>query len=122
MTVRVEELLKDYKGNELRGDNKYKGKRIRVFGKVGDIKRDITGSIFVTIGTGAELEIPEAQAFFGEEYVSQASSLNKGNNVLVNCDGVDIRHGVMPRRPVSKWTRSPLTARRSVQTGSRLEV
>jgi len=86
MTVDVAELLKDYKDNELRGDNKYKGKRIRVVnGKAGEFKRDVTNSIFMTVGTGTQFESPEAQCFFREEHASEIVSLRKGADVVVNC-------------------------------------
>jgi len=85
MTVGVAELLKDYKSNELRGDNKYKGKRIRIIGKAGEFKRDITNTIYMTVGTGERFEIPEAQCFFGDEYADAVASLTKGATVVVNC-------------------------------------
>jgi hypothetical protein len=85
MTVDVAELLKDYKGNELRGDAKYKGKRLRVIGKAGDMKRDLTNTIFMTVGTGVPFETPEAQCFFADEYASSVASLTKGDTVVVNC-------------------------------------
>lgn len=85
MTVNVSELLSDYKGNELRGDNKYKGKRVRIIGKAGAFKRDLTNTIFMTVGTGAQFEIPEAQCFFGDQYADRVASLTKGALVMVNC-------------------------------------
>jgi hypothetical protein len=85
MTVRVAELLKDYKGNELRGDAKYKGKRVRIVGQAGEIKHDLTSSIFLTVSTGARLETPEAQCFFGNEYAERLASFSPGQPVLVNC-------------------------------------
>ncbi len=85
MSIDVSELLRDYKGNELRGDNKYKGKRVRIIGKAGDMKRDVLNNIYMTVGTGAEFEIPEAQCFFREGYANWISSITKGSNVVVNC-------------------------------------
>jgi hypothetical protein len=85
ITVDVAELLKEYKDNELRGDATYKGKRVRIIGKAGEIKRDLTNAIYLTVGTGAELEIPEAQCFFGDEYAARISSITHGQPVMVNC-------------------------------------
>ncbi len=85
VAVDVVQLLKDYKDNELRGDNKYKGKRVRLTGKAGDIKRDLTNAIYLTVGTGADLEIPEAQCFFGDEFAARVASIHHGQPVLVNC-------------------------------------
>lgn len=83
--VAVADLLKDYKDNEVRADGKYKGKRLRVTGKVGEIKKDITDSIYVTVGTGGEFELPEAQCFFGDEHAKEAAALSKGAKVTVDC-------------------------------------
>jgi hypothetical protein len=85
VAVDVDQLLKDYKDNELRGDNKYKGKRVRFTGKAGDIKRDLTNAIYLTVGRGEGLEIPEAQCFFGDEYAGRVATIHHGQPVLVNC-------------------------------------
>ena len=85
MSIDVAELLRDYGGNELRGDNKYKGKRVRIIGKAGDMKRDILNKIYMTVGTGAAFEIPQAQCFFREGYADWISSISKGSTVMVNC-------------------------------------
>ncbi len=86
LSTNVGPLLKDYKDNELRADNKYKGKRVRLSGIAGEIKRDITNTPFLTVGTGSQFEIPVAQCFFGEEYVSNLSNIHPGQPVLVNCE------------------------------------
>jgi hypothetical protein len=85
MTVDVAELLRDYKGNELRGDAKYKSKRVRILGEAGEMKRDLMNAIYMTVGTGAPLEIPKAQCFFSDEYLTTLASLTKGEHVAVNC-------------------------------------
>jgi hypothetical protein len=85
LTVDVAQLLKDYKDNELRGDGKYKGKRLRISGKAGEVKRDVTNAIYLTVGTGADLEIPEALCLFGEADADRLSSVTRGQPVVVNC-------------------------------------
>jgi hypothetical protein len=86
MTVDVAQLLKEYKDNELRGDSKYKGKRIRIVnGKAGEFKRDIANNIYMTVGSGNRLEIPTAQCFFGEAHANEVALLTKGADVVVNC-------------------------------------
>lgn len=81
----VAQLLKDYKANELHGDKLYKGKRVRLTGKAGDIKRDMTNAVYLTVGTGADSEIPTAQCFFGEEHAARLSTIRPGQVVIVNC-------------------------------------
>ena len=83
--VKIRQILSDYKGNEVKADNTYKGKLIRVTGVVGEIKKDITNSLYVTIGTGADFEIPVIQAFFDDTKNNQLANLHKGQNITVTC-------------------------------------
>ena len=71
-------LMADYKGNEVRGDAKWKGKTVRVTGIIGDIKKDILDKPFVTLGTGAAFEIPEVQCSLARGQEGKAASLDKG--------------------------------------------
>lgn len=81
--VNVKEILEAYKNNEVRGDGQYKDKRIQIVGKVGDVKKDITDSIYVTVGTGAAFEIPVVQCFVKNGEEKAAAALNKGDDVTV---------------------------------------
>ncbi|MRG98138.1 OB-fold protein [Polyangium spumosum] len=81
--VSVKDILDEYKNNEVRADSKFKDKIIQIHGKVGDVKKDITDSIYVTVGTGAMLEIPEVQCFVRDSETKAAASLNKGDEVTV---------------------------------------
>lgn len=81
--VDIKTLLKEYKDNEVRADGQFKDKYVQVTGKVGDIKKDITNSIYVTLGTGAAFEIPQVQCFFDDIHAQKAASLSKGATVTV---------------------------------------
>lgn len=81
--VDIKTLLKEYKDNEVRADVQFKGKRVQITGKVGDIKKDIMDRIYVTVGTGKQLEIPEVQCFFDDEHASKAAALSKGQSITV---------------------------------------
>jgi hypothetical protein len=83
IVIPVKTLLADYKGNEVRADGTYKGKIVQITGVVHDVKRDILGSLYVTVGSGAAFELPVAQCFFEESAVPKASQLNKGDRVTV---------------------------------------
>ena len=83
LQVSITQLLRDYKSNEVGADGKYKGKTIQVTGKVGEIKKDIMGSIFVTLGTGAQFEIPEVQAFFDDDWAGKAAQLSHGQKLTI---------------------------------------
>ena len=76
--VPIDTLLSEYKDNEVRADGKYKGKYVRVSGVVDAIGKDIVNSMYVTIGTGARMEIPRVQCFLRSDQVSAASALTNG--------------------------------------------
>jgi hypothetical protein len=82
-TVSLSDLLSDYKGNEVRADGKYKGKTIQVTGIVDDVKKDITGDPYVTVGSGAAFEIPQVQCTAGSNQTAAFANLNKGQKVTV---------------------------------------
>lgn len=81
--VPIETLLGEYRDNEIRADAAYKGKLVRTTGVVGDVKKDITGSIYVTVGTGQPFEIPKVQCFFEAGQEAAVTSLSRGDRVTV---------------------------------------
>ncbi|MDI3291996.1 hypothetical protein [Polyangium sp. 15x6] len=83
LMVSAKDVLDEYKNNEVRADGKFKDKIVQIRGKVGDVKKDITDSIYVTVGTGATLEIPEVQCFVKDGEAKAAAALNKGEDVTV---------------------------------------
>jgi hypothetical protein len=85
MQVGIGQILSDYKGNEVAADNRYKGRLIQVSGAVGDIKKDFTDNLYVTLGTGALYELPTVQAFFDDSMNQQLGNLRKGQKLTVVC-------------------------------------
>ena len=83
--ARINDILADYKNNEIGADNKYKGKIIEITGKIGVIKKDIMGNLYVTLGTGAIFELPQIQAFFDDSMSDQLARLRKGQQLTVIC-------------------------------------
>lgn len=83
ITVALNTLLGEYKDNEIRADAKFKDKFIKVSGKVDDVKKDILDNMYVTLGTGAQFEIPQIQCFLEDSELSKAASLSKGAMVTV---------------------------------------
>jgi hypothetical protein len=81
--VELKTLLADYKSNEVRADGLYKGKNIRVSGKVGMIKKDIMDHMFVTVGTGRDFEIPDVHCTLNEANAAKAANLTKGQPITV---------------------------------------
>ncbi|RKI01739.1 hypothetical protein [Corallococcus sp. AB038B] len=56
-------LLAEYADNEVRADSNFKGQTIQTAGIVDDVKKDITNSVYVTLGTGKQFEVPQIQCF-----------------------------------------------------------
>jgi hypothetical protein len=81
LRVPIETLLGEYRSNEVRADSKFKGKLVQVAGVVGDVKKDLLNSVYVTLGTGAPFEIPEVQCFVQD--ASTVASLSKGDRVTM---------------------------------------
>lgn len=83
VAVAIETILAEYKDNEVRADAAYKGKLVKITGLVGDVKKDVTGSIYVIVGTGKSLEIPTVQCFFAKQHEEAVASLSRGDRVTV---------------------------------------
>ncbi|MHA7631620.1 OB-fold protein [Corallococcus sp. M7] len=102
--VAIRTLLAEYADNEVRADSNFKDQVIQTAGIVDDVKKDITNSVYVTLGTGKQFEIPQIQCFVTDDQVKKAASLSKGTkigvrgrvqglmmNVLVqDCEFIDI--------------------------------
>lgn len=80
-SVKVGDLLADYKANEVKGDGKWKGKMVKVVGLVGEIKKDILDKPYVTLGTGADFEIPVVQCSLASGQEGAAANLTKGQAI-----------------------------------------
>jgi hypothetical protein len=78
LSVDIKELLAEYKANELRADGRWKGKIIQTFGTVIQVGKGFHGEPFVTLGTGARLEIPAAQCFLSDPADVEAVGLSAG--------------------------------------------
>ena len=81
--VDIKTLLSEYKDNEVRADGAFKGKRIRVEGKVDDVKNDILNQPYVTVGSGQMFEIPSVQCMLESSQAGAAAQLSKGAKVAV---------------------------------------
>lgn len=83
--VHIREILSAYENNEVGADNQYKGNLIQTTGIVSNIKKDIIDNLYVTLGTGAQFQIPEIQAFFDDSMNNQLGQLRKGQKLTVVC-------------------------------------
>jgi tRNA_anti-like/GYF domain 2 len=81
--VLLKTLLSEYKDNEVRADQQFKGQLIVTSGKVGDVKKDFLNHIYVTVGNGGPFEIPVVQCFPIAGQESKAAALSKGDTVTI---------------------------------------
>jgi hypothetical protein len=82
--VPLSALLAEYKDNEVRADASAKGKRIRTYGIVQEVKKDFEGAIYVSLGTGVDLEIPVLQCFIRKGQEADAAALSRGKPATVH--------------------------------------
>lgn len=78
--VALEELLSTYRKNEVKADARWKGKVIKVSGKVESVGKDILDKVYVTLGDG---EFRQAQCFFTEKNAKAVADIDKGQTVTV---------------------------------------
>lgn len=81
--VELATLLSEYKLNEIRADAAYKNKAVVLTGIVGAVRRDLTGSIYLTLGTGAAFESPQAQCFFLESQAGDVTKVSASQKITV---------------------------------------
>lgn len=79
-------LFKDYENNEVRADQRYKGKLIRFSGQIGAIGKDFTDKAYIELNMGN----------YGGDFIycsfndlSKIASLNKGETIAIEgiCTG-----------------------------------
>jgi hypothetical protein len=81
--VDLTKMLAEYKDNEVRADNQFKGKYVQISGVANNITKDFTDSLVVTIGTGKQLEFEHVNCSFADDQKDQAAALSKGQRVTV---------------------------------------
>ena len=82
LTINAKELIDAYKANEVAADQQYKGKIVQVTG-VSDRIGKVLGSSYVTVGTGAQFEIPQIQCSVDEKEEARLASLKQNTKITV---------------------------------------
>jgi hypothetical protein len=78
-------LWQDYNANEVAADNQYKGKPLRVTGRVLAVEKNLNGAAMVDLTSGNH--IFRTIAILTPEATPRAAVLAKGDTVLVQCKG-----------------------------------
>lgn len=79
------ELFKDYQGNEVAADGRYKGRTLLVTGTVSEVKKDFTDSIVIHLRSSNPFMSIDAHVEDSE--TAKAAQLNKGDTVTLRCEG-----------------------------------
>ncbi len=82
--INARELLKEYKDNPLRANQKYRGKKMLVVGSVGKI--DKTLGVGSMVFKGRAFEFEDVRAFFADD--DDLLDLNPGDHVSLLCRSV----------------------------------
>jgi len=77
-------LMADYKGNEQRGDQRWKGKLVEVTGAVNFVHKGMIGEpADVMLNTGAMFEVPQIKCFLRAGQIEAAAKLPRGQKVTM---------------------------------------
>lgn len=88
--ISPDELLTAYEENEVKGDEIYKDKMMRLTGIVGDIGKDILDEVYVTFETSNPYSITSVQCYFDDDSeIQKVMELKPGDTLTVSgrCDG-----------------------------------
>jgi hypothetical protein len=84
LRVDANTYAKDYEANEIAADNKYKGKKILLIGKINSINKDIGGNGYLALrGPGM---FQDVQARLSDAGMEGAADLSKGMTIYLVCD------------------------------------
>jgi tRNA_anti-like len=91
VSVGAVRLFRDYQENEVAADSRYKGKRVKVTGKVTSVERDVYGAPVLHLWSGNPVFL--TMATLDRAYLSDAAQLKKGDEIVVRCigEGVNMR-------------------------------
>lgn len=99
-------LFKDYTANEVAADQKYKGQKLLVSGKVVRVRKDAFGTMVVELGTSNEFM--STHAMMKDADASSVATLVVGQATHVACDGSGFVLGspILDNCSVAKVTKS----------------
>lgn len=78
-----EPIVREYEKNEVAADNKYKGKTVRITGRINDIAKGILDEIYITFDMPGQWDIRTVQCFFSDAHNEEISKLNKGQTITI---------------------------------------
>lgn len=82
-----DEIVKDYQSNEIRANDKYKGKWFFVTGKVKSIDADPSDKPVIRLESRIKYGLDSPMLYLSEDDLALAAKLNKGDSITWNCMG-----------------------------------
>ncbi len=78
-------LYGDYKSNKVRAENRYKGKYVKITGRIGKISKDISQTAYITLETSRDSIGPryKIQAMFKDP--ARVMTVSSGQTVTIVC-------------------------------------
>lgn len=96
------DLLDSYEANEVKGDELYEGKKMKLTGTVVDIGKDVMEDVYITFKGNDEYSVTCVQCYFdSDDEIQKVMNLQSGDSITVvgDCDGkfgnVLIKHCVI---------------------------
>jgi hypothetical protein len=78
--VTAAKLMADYDGNEIRGDNAWKDKDVKVTGIVRSIDKGPFGGLYVVLGSDEQMNFHSVRVNLKQSEQGRAANLNKGDS------------------------------------------
>jgi tetratricopeptide (TPR) repeat protein len=87
--VSAEDLIAQYKANEVSADQAYKGRWLEVRGTVDKVGKDLLDTMYVTLKSGQQFDFVSVQCFFEKEWENALASVkpNYIYKIRGQCDG-----------------------------------
>lgn len=87
--ISAQDLANAYESNEVKADQDYKNKQLKITGIVKDIGKDILNDMYVSLEDGKEYSILSVQCFFEKSSSDKLASLKKGDSITIvgKCTG-----------------------------------
>tara|TARA_B110000977_G_C10894641_1_gene422802 strand:+ start:24 stop:569 length:546 start_codon:yes stop_codon:yes gene_type:complete len=92
LEVTPSSLFSAYENNEIKADNTYKNRYVKMTGRIDDIGKDLFDNIYVTFSASDFFGI---QVYFNDEDADAVSGLNKGSTITVVCKVEGLMGNVM---------------------------
>jgi len=90
------ELINAYKTNEIKADNMYKGKKVKITGKIDGFGKDFLDNAYIKISDGEQYSINAVQCYFSSKSEeNKAAEMNEKDEIILigtvgTFDGLDL--------------------------------